>query len=389
MTINRSLKFQRYKGAVDMDQEKKIKRLVIKVGTSTLTHAGGKLNVRRIEQLVSAMVDIHNQDVECVLVSSGAIGIGRSRLNRKRYTHSLSEKQALAAIGQGLLMHIYEKKFSEYGTMVAQVLLVKDDMSNRTRFLNARNTISELLGFGIIPIINENDTVSIDEIRFGDNDTLAALVAVLIDADMVILLTDIDGFYTDNPKENPNAERLSVICDITDEIEEMAGTAGSDVGTGGMKTKVEAAKIATSAGIPLVIASGDDPYVIHDILNGRSVGTMFSTFACHLPSRKSWIVYGSAACGSITIDDGAVRALVERGKSLLPSGIISVVGAFEKGDVVDITDQSGKVVAKGITNYAAEDVEKIKGMHTSQLSKVINGGIYDVVIHRDNMGLVH
>ncbi len=372
-----------------MEQDKKIKRLVVKVGTSTLTHTGGKLNVRRIEQLVSALVDIHNQEIECILVSSGAIGIGRSRLNRKRYTHSLSEKQALAAIGQGLLMHIYEKKFAEYGTMVAQVLLVKDDMSNRTRFLNARNTILELLRLGIIPIINENDTVSIDEIRFGDNDTLAALVAVLIDADMVILLTDIDGFYTDNPRENPNAERLSVIHDITDEIEEMAGTAGSDVGTGGMKTKVDAAKIATSAGVPLVIASGDNPYVIHDILDGQPVGTTFSTVACHLPSRKSWIVYGSAACGAIVIDNGAVRALVERGKSLLPSGIVTIKGEFEKGDVVDITDQTGKVVAKGITNYAAQDVQAIKGLHTSQLSSVIDGGIYDVVVHRDNMGLVH
>lgn len=372
-----------------MEQKKQVKRLVVKVGTSTLTHSGGKLNVRRIEQLASALVDIHNQEIECILVSSGAIGIGRSRLNRKRYTHSLSEKQALAAIGQGLLMHIYEKKFAEYGTMVAQILLVKDDMTNRTRFLNARNTVLELLRFGIIPIINENDTVSVDEIRFGDNDTLAALVGVLIDADMIILLTDIDGFYTDNPRENPDAKRLNIIEEITSDIEEMAGTAGSDVGTGGMKTKVEAAKIATSAGIPLVIASGDDPYVIHDILGGENVGTKFSALSSHLPSRKSWIVYGSSTSGFIVVDDGAVRALVERGKSLLPSGIVSTSGTFQKGDVVDITDREGKVIAKGITNYAAADVERIKGMHTSQLASVIDGGIYDEVVHRDNMGLVH
>lgn len=372
-----------------MGTRNSIRRIVVKVGTSTLIHDNGKPNLRRINQLVETLVDLSNYGVECILVSSGAIGIGMSHLRLTHRGKTLSEKQALAAVGQGLLMHIYERKFSEFGATAAQILLTRDDLSDRRRFLNARNTIHELLKLDVVPVINENDTVSVDEIRFGDNDSLAALVAILIDADLTILLTDVDGLYTDNPSLNPAAEKIERVPEITAELEKIAGTAGSYVGTGGMKTKIEAARIATSAGIPLVIASGKTPKIVYDIVHGKSVGTYFDAQPVTPHSRKSWIIYGARALGAVVVDEGAVSAIVDRGKSLLPAGILAVQGTFDQGDMVDIVSSHGKIIAKGISNYAASDIERIKGLQTSQVDKVLDGHSYDVVIHRDNMGLTH
>lgn len=363
-------------------------RIVIKVGTSTLTHENGKLNIRLIDKLVSTIVDLRNQNIECVLVSSGAIGVGKSRLNKEKKNSSISEKQAFAAIGQGLLMHIYEKKISEYGNLAAQLLLTKDDIANRKRFLNARNTINELLKYGVIPIINENDTVSIDEIKFGDNDNLAALVAVLIDADLVVLLTDIDGLYTDNPSTNPSAKKIDIVDIIDERIESMAGAAVTNLGTGGMITKIQAAKIAVAAGIPLVIANGQDPYIVEEIIKGKSIGTRFNPVKTHMHSRKSWILFASESNGKIIIDDGAVKALLENGKSLLPKGVVEVEGDFNAGDVVEIYNMRKYPIAKGISNFGMADLNKIKGLHTSEVSNAIDAYLYDVVIHRDNLGLL-
>ncbi len=365
------------------------KRIVIKIGTSSLTHDNGSLNLRLIDKLAEVISDIQHQGHEVILVSSGAISVGRGRLKISGKKESISVKQALAAVGQGMLMHIYEKKFAEYGATAAQVLLVRDDMAVRKRFLNARNTILELLRFSVVPIINENDTVSVDEIRFGDNDSLAAMVAILVDADLVILLTDIDGFYTENPRKVAGAKKLDQIDVIDACIERMAGEAGSDVGTGGMRTKVEAAKIATASGIPLLITEGAEPAVLYDILDEQPVGTLFVAHGSHISARKSWLAYGAKSQGALMVDDGCKKALTERGKSLLPSGIVQVSGHFDKGDVIDIRDKTGHLLCKGITNYNSEDIGRIKGCQSREVSELIFGSLYHEVVHRDNMGFVY
>lgn len=370
------------------NQSKRPERMLVKVGTSTLTHASGKLNLKVIDRLARILVDIYNQGTEIILVSSGAIGVGIGRvsgLNHKKM--SLSEKQAMAAVGQGVLLHIYEKSFAEYGQIVAQILLTRGDLDDRIRFINARNTLSELLKLNIIPIINENDTVSSEEIRFGDNDSLAALVAALIDVDHVVLLTDIDGLYTKNPHDHSDAEKVDVVHEINDAVRAMAGQTRSGFGTGGMVTKLQAAEITMGAGIPMTIADGADPSVLYDIVEGIQVGTLFQPKTQHLHSRTCWLVYGSKAKGSITLDDGAVEAVTKRGKSLLPSGIIDATGSFQAGDVVSLVSSSGKIIAKGISNFSMKDVLSIRGLHSDNIPEIIENAGFDVVVHRDNMGL--
>lgn len=364
------------------------KRIVVKVGTSTLIYPNGKLNIRRIETLVSTLCDLANQGHQMVLVSSGAIGVGRSRMQFSAARQTLSEKQALAAIGQGMLMHIYSKNFAEYGLLSAQILLTKDDLTHRERYLNAKNTVMTLLNMGVIPIINENDTVSVDEIKIGDNDNLAALVALFLDADLTILLTDIDGLYTANPRQDAEAKLIHEIDHINAEVEAMAGCAGSKYGTGGMITKIEAAKISTSAGIPLVIMSGENPRLIGDVVKGKQIGTYFHAVSGHHPSRKFWLRFGSKGKGRIYIDRGAAQALHKGGTSLLPVGITAVEGLFRAGDVVDIIGESSCLVAKGISNYSSIEIEMIKGLHSDEVSQCLQGNHQDCVIHCDNMGLI-
>ena len=364
------------------------KRIVVKVGTSSVTHPNGTINLKFIDKLCAALTDLKNEGNDVILVTSGAVGVGKYRMNLQDKQLTISEKQAMAAIGQGLLLHIYEKNFLEYGQMSAQLLLTREDIKIRRRFLNARNTLLELLKLGVIPIVNENDSVANDEIQFGDNDTLAALVAVLSDADMAVLFTDIDGLYTANPALKKDAKKIDVVEKITEEIEIMAGSAISKVGTGGMRTKIEAAKIATNAGIAMVVASRNEIGMLHEIVAGKKIGTLFKATHRPLHARKSWILYGSEAEGVVVVDDGAKRALQEKGRSLLPSGIVDVQGDFDRGAIVAIADLQGNRFAKGITNYSSLFVERIKGLKSDCITQKYLDYTEEEVIHRDNLGLL-
>lgn len=364
----------------------KANRLVIKVGTSTLTHETGKLNLYQMEVLVREIVDLKNQGREVILVTSGAVGAGMGRMGLTEKPRTMPEKQALAAIGQGLLLHMYEKLFAEYGQIASQVLLTKDDISNRERYLNSRNTLSALLRMGTVPIINENDTVVFEQIKFGDNDTLAALVSGLVNGDLLIVLSDIEGLYTCNPKVDKNACLIELVEEITPEIEKLAGEPGSKLGSGGMITKIEAAKIACNSGIPMVLANGKRPNVLRDIVTGLNPGTIFIPKDHPLKTRKGWIAYGSIVDGVIRVDPGAEKALVSNGKSLLPSGISSVEGHFSRGSVVKICGVNGEI-ARGIVNYGSEEITKIKGCQSKDIAEILGHKDYEEIIHRDNLCL--
>ena len=360
-------------------------RLVVKVGTSTLTHKTGKLNLERMERLVRELVDQVNAGRQVVLVTSGAVGAGMGRLGLKEKPRTLPEKQAAAAVGQGLLMHMYEKFFSDYGLLVAQVLLTRDDLADRTRYLNSRHTLAALLRHGVIPVVNENDTVAVEEIRVGDNDTLSALVAGLIDADILFLLTDTGGLFTANPTTDAGACLLPCITEITPEVEALAGGAGSTWSTGGMATKIQAARLATSFGIPVVIASGLQAGQISSILRGEEVGTIFLPREHRTHTRKRWLAYAPAAQGQIQVDAGAARAICKNGKSLLPGGVTAVTGDFGQGAIVSIVDPAGKEIARGMTNYPAAAIYRIKGRKTGEIGEILGYKDYDEIVHRDNL----
>lgn len=362
------------------------KRVVVKVGTSTITYSNGKINYEKIEKLARIMTDLQNQGKEMILVSSGAGAAGVGRLGLDAKPSTIPGKQACAAVGQGILMHIYERLFGEYGQVVAQVLLTKADMVNRHSYANARNALQEMISWGVIPIINENDVVAIDEFKIGDNDNLSALVASLADADLDILLSDIDGLYTANPKTHPEAKLVSVVEEVTPAIEATAGGVGSKNATGGMLTKLQAAKNAMSAGIALVIANGENLEVLRQILKGEPVGTLFVPRENHLRFRNQWLAFGSKISGKLIVDDGLAKALRQKGScSILPVGIARVEGNFDSGDTVSVLDQEGHELARGMTNYSAEDLDLIKGCKTSQIEEKIGYKHYDEVIHRDNL----
>ena len=362
-----------------------IKRLVVKVGSSSLTYATGKLNIEQMEKLVRQMVDLHNRGIKVLLVTSGAVGAGAGKMGLTKKPRTIPEKQAAAAVGQGMLLHMYEKFFAEYGVVVGQVLLTREDFSDRRRFLNARNTLQALLGFNIIPVVNENDTVAVDEIKLGDNDNLAAMVAGLVDAELLILLSDVDGLYDSDPRL-PGAGLLSEIYELNEEIESLAGGAGSKVGTGGMATKIQAARIAMHSGLVTVIARASESDVIRRVSAGEPLGTAFWPSA-RLVQKKKWIAYGSTVCGRIRVDDGAVRALQRDGKSLLPSGVTAVEGKFDVGNTVSVVNHGGREIARGIVNYCAADVEKIRGCKTGEIAGILGHKDYDEIIHRDNLAL--
>lgn len=360
--------------------------MIVKVGTSSITYPNGKLNLDRLERLVRQVADVANEGRQVILVSSGAIGAGMSRLGRTERPKTIPEKQAVAAVGQGLLMQIYEKLFSEYGHIVAQVLLTRADTTDRRRHLNARNALLTLLGEGVIPIVNENDTIAVDEIKFGDNDTLGALVAGLVDADLLILLSDVDGVYNADPRKNPEARLIPVITDLTEALTRAAGGPGSHLGSGGMATKIEAGRIAMRFGTAMVIANGDRPGVIREILGGAEVGTLFLPES-RLDMRKRWIAFYQTPQGRLTIDDGARRALLKQGKSLLPAGIVEVEGRFEEGDLVRVCDVVGAEVGRGLVNYSAPQIDQIKGLASAAIVERLGYKHYDEVIHRDNLVL--
>jgi len=364
-----------------------IKRIVVKVGTSSVTHATGKPNLYKIENLVRQLADLHNMGKEVILVTSGAIGTGAGKLGLPGKPKTMPEKQAAAAVGQGILMHIYEKFFAEYGVTVGQVLLTREDFADRKRFLNARNSLHTMLHFGVIPVINENDTVAVDEIKLGDNDNLSALVAALIDAELLVLLSDIEGLYSSDPRKDKNAMLIHEVTEITPEIEALSGGSGSKFGTGGMTTKIQAAKIAMHSGVTTVIANTEEKDIIRRILEGETVGTVFWPSLNKMGNRKRWIAYSSSVCGKIFIDEGATKALLYEGKSLLPSGVIRTEGNFDIGNTVSIYGADGCEIARGIVSYSSEEIEKIKGLHSKDIARVLGRKDYDEVVHRNNMVL--
>lgn len=357
----------------------------MKVGTSTLTHQTGKLNINRMENLVRQLTDLQNQNREVVLVTSGAVGVGLGRLGLTERPGTILQRQALAAIGQGLLMQIYEKLFSEYGQTVAQILLTRSDISDRKRYLNARNTILALLKYQVVPIINENDTVATEELKIGQNDALSALVAGLIEADLLILLSDVDGLYTADPKKDNTAKLIPLVTEITPEISAMASGAGSIFGTGGMITKLEAAKMAITAGSSMVLMNGSEPSQIQRIFTGEPVGTVFLNSQAVVSSRKRWIAYGPQVMGELIVDSGAERALIKQGKSLLPSGIVELSGDFEEGDLVKISNLEHRELGRGLSNYGREQLQKIMGKKCAEIEMLLGFKTADEVIHRDNL----
>ena len=357
-------------------------RIIIKVGTNLLTRKDGALNIARVRNLAEDILSLRNNGCQVVLVSSGAIGAGMGRLGLTKRPDELRAKQALAAIGQPLLMHAYETVFSKLGITVAQVLLTRQDFDDRQRYINARNTLLALLEYGAVPIINENDTVAVDEIKIGENDTLSALVAAKIGADHLIIFTDVDGLYKGVPGKS---ELIPVVEKITPEIEAYAsGVSGSGKGVGGMITKLSAAKIATTAGVRMTIANGGVSGVLRRIVDGEQVGTLFLPRK-HLDARRCWIAFGARCRGRLIVDRGAVSPIVLKGKSLLPSGIVGVEGKFKPGDTVSVMSPDRREIARGLTNFSTEDINLIKGKKTGDIRKVVPGAEYDEVIHRDNL----
>lgn len=361
------------------------KRIVVKVGTRLLTHVTGKLNLSYMEKLVRELANLHNQGYEVILVTSGSIGAGRGKLNITRKYVSIPEKQAIAAVGQGLLIQIYEKLFSEYGLIVGQILITRNDIISRRRYINACNTVLTLLKLGVIPIINENDSVSVEEIKFGDNDRLSALVAGLSDATTLILLTDVDGLYTKNPRKYNDAELLTEVDQINDEIKAGAEESHDSLATGGMITKLQAAQIAVSSGVKMYIANGFDPGNILKIIHGENVGTFFKPNKKILNRKKRWIAYGQISSGSIQIDRGACQAICSDNKSLLPVGVISVSGSFSKGDLITINDPEGNEMGRGLTNFSSEEINLILKLKSSEVADIICRPFAEEVIHRDNL----
>ena len=369
------------------EQIKDAKRIVVKVGTSTLLYPNGKINLYRIEHLARELSDLARQGREVILVTSGAIGAGMVRMGLSERPDSMQEKQALASVGQVLLMHLYDKFFTEYGQVAGQVLLTKENFANHNQYINARNTLMAMLKNGIIPVINENDAVTVAEVKIGDNDTLSATVAAIVDADVLIILSDIDGVYDANPQTHPEARLLSEIKEITSAVEAMAGGAGSSVGTGGMATKIEAAKIATAAGVTMFIASGGENGMLSRIIAGEDVGTVFPPKDAHLRARKGWLAFGKRISGILVVDEGCVKAL-KRGSSLLAAGILATEGEYSAGSTVRVLTADYQEIARGTIAYDASAVAKIKGRKTSDFTDILDGEIHDEVIHRDNMVLM-
>lgn len=362
------------------------KRVVIKIGSALLTNDGKGLDEAVMAQWVKQMVAMREQGREVILVSSGAVAEGMNRLGWKKRPESLHELQAAAAIGQMGLVQAYETEFHRYGIHCAQILLVHDDLSIRKRYLNARNTFKTLLKLGALPIVNENDTVATDEIRFGDNDTLAAMVANIVDADLLIILTDQDAMYNADPRHNPDAAPIREVRAGSPELWAMAGDGGA-LGRGGMTTKVKAAKLASRSGTDTVIVGGRIEQVLERLMQGEELGTLMYSEQQPLEARKLWLAGLNHSKGRLVLDEGAVNALQKRGVSLLAVGIKAVEGQFQTGDMVLCVDENGQEIAKGLVNYPLDEIEKIKGLASDQIAQTLGHPGDDEVIHRDNLVL--
>jgi len=363
-------------------------RIVIKIGTNLLADRAKGINVDRIDAIGKSVSALQSQGKQVAIVTSGAIGAGMLLLGMKERPRAIPEKQAAAAIGQPILMEAYENAFRKYHSTIAQILLTKDDFASRVRYNNTKNTFSALFDKGVIPIVNENDTVAVEEIKLGDNDNLSSLVANLIGADLLIILSDVDGLYSDDPSKNPNAELIPVVEKFTQQIEKLAKKNRNELSTGGMLTKIRAAKRCVSAGIAVVIANGRKPNVLEEIFSGNSSGTLFLPSQSKINVRKKWIGYVSDSKGIVVIDNGAKIALLTRQTSLLPSGVLEVRGKFNADDTISVLDTDGSEIARGVAGFTSSDLDKIKGKKTSEIQKILNRKSGDEVIHRNNLVLI-
>lgn len=362
---------------------------VVKVGTRVLTRADGLLNEERIAALCEELHQVMESGRKVVLVSSGAVGAGMGQLGLRKRPTDLAHLQAVAAIGQTNLVEVYDRGFRRHGRHGAQILLIADDLDHRTRYLNIRNTILTLLDYNAVPIINENDSVSVDELRttFGDNDRLAAMVTNLIRAPLLVLLSDVAGLYDGDPND-PKSQVISTVTRLDESIWSLVRDNATGLSKGGMASKLEAARIATTAGENVIITSGKEPGALAKIMAGEPVGTLFTAQGETIPSWKRWLGFTVQPRGHLVVDDGARRAVESQGRSLLAIGIVDCGGVFKKGDAVSVRDRSGAEFARGLTNYSAEDIARIKGMKTEQIGSVLGYSTYDEVIHRDNMAVV-
>lgn len=365
-----------------------VKRVVIKIGSGALTTKEG-LNLGVINALSKDISHLMEKNgLEIILVSSGAIASGIKKMGYSQRPQSISQQQAAAAVGQSTLMLAYEEAFKTYDKKVAQILVTRDDLTNRKRYLNTRNTLFTLLHWKVIPIINENDTVVVDEIKFGDNDNLSAMIANLAAANLVINLTNIDGFFDDDPRVNKDAHRISVVEKVTSKIEKIASSIPGSLGKGGMESKIKAARHVAMCGIPTIIANGTKKNIIRAIFEGREEGTLFLPQSIPMKSRKHWIAFAKSPKGKIMVDRGAENALIRKGKSLLPSGVIAVYGRFIMGNSVIVMNQQKRSLAVGLVNYQSADVEKIMGLKTSEIEEILGYKHYDEIIHKDNLVLI-
>lgn len=367
-------------------------KIVIKFGTNILTNDEGELSLPRVYSFIEDVSKLRKAGKEVILVTSGAVGLGKKKLALDS-TDAVAMKQACAAIGQSKLMSIYETAFDQYDIIVAQILLTEDDFAQRKKYLSLRTTLNKLLELNVIPIINQNDTVStieLDELYcdmqvcFSDNDKLSALVASELDADLLVILSDIDGLFDSNPKKNPSAKIVPIVENVTEEIMNYGDTASAG-GRGGMRTKLEAARLVTRSGGTVVVANGKTPSVISEIFSGKDIGTIFLPREEMLSGKKRWIGYATNVLGKIIVNYGAKKAITEKETSLLPIGIVNVINEFKKGEVVSIIDENDKEIARGITNYNSTDCRKIAGQHSDNISQILGFKNYDEVINRDNI----
>lgn len=364
---------------------KSVKRVVIKIGSRVLTDSDASLDMAVIGRICNDVAALRKRGIQVVVVSSGAIAAGRCELGLTEKPRTIPHKQAAAAVGQTRLMRAYEEAMTPHKLKVAQVLLTREDLANRQRFLNARATIDALLSFGIIPVINENDTVVVDEIKFGDNDNLSALVTNAAEAHLLLILTDIEGLYSADPGSNPDAHLIPLVKVITREVERVAGGSSSSVGTGGMATKIAAAKKAGKNGVATIIVSGKREGIILAAMRGEEVGTLFLAPGEGLNRRKHWIAYTFKPSGKVIVDDGARNVLLNKGKSLLPSGVVLVEGSFNRGDCVRICGMDGIEFARGLSDYSNSEISTLAGCKSTEIEKLLGFHYGDAVIHRNNL----
>jgi glutamate 5-kinase len=362
--------------------------LVVKIGTSSLTQPEtGQLTLSTIAALIETICQLQRQGHRVVLVSSGAVGVGCARLGLTERPKSIALKQAVAAVGQGRLMRIYDDMFTTMQQPIAQVLLTRGDLVERGRYVNVYRTFAELLSLGVVPIVNENDTVAVDELKFGDNDTLSALVAGLVDADWLFLLTDVDRLYSADPRSNPDAKPIILVQNLEELSSVQTGSSGTSWGTGGMVTKISAARIATDAGVRTVITQGRSPENLLKILAGDAIGTQFAPQPRPINARQRWIAHGLVPSGALYLDEGAVRAIRQAGKSLLAAGIVQVEGEFDSDDAVKLCDRAGTEIARGLVNYNHLELAKIRGHRSEEIPQLLGYEGAETIVHRDNLVL--